>query len=105
MKINEKPSYDLLMVSTNFSDIFSTNEPIFDSQLKINSKNNHGFEIKIKLNGFVSKQTVVGAIKKFIRSVPASNHGIKMFAIVLMAHGKENDWYVMIGVNKLINFR
>ena len=78
MKINEKPSYDLLMVSTNFSDIFSTNEPIFDPQLKINSKNYHGFEIKIKLNGFVSQQTVVGAIKKFIRSVPASNHGIKM---------------------------
>ena len=93
------------MVSTNFSEIFATKKPIFDSQLKINSKNNHGFEIKIKLNGFVSKQTVVGAIKKFIRSVPASNHGIKMFAIVLMAHGGENDWYVMIGVNNFINFR
>ena len=92
------------MVSTNFSEIFATSEPIFYSQLKINSKNCHGFEIKIKLNGFVSQQTVVGAIKEFIRSVPALNHGIKMFAIVLMAHGK-NDWYVMIGVNKFINFR
>ena len=73
--------------------------------MKINSKNCHGFEVKIKLNGFVSKQTVVGALKELIRSVPASNHGITIFAIVLMAHGTENDWYVTIGVNKFINLR
>ena len=56
------------------------------------SKNCHGFEMKIRLNGYVTKDNVQNAIKQFVRDTPTWNHGIKILAIVLMAHGGEDGW-------------
>ena len=55
------------------------------------SKNCHGFDIKIRLNGNVTKESVKIAIEKFVQDTPTSNR-IKILAIVLMAHGGEDDW-------------
>ena len=55
------------------------------------SKNCHGFETKIRLNGHVTENNVQNAIEQFVRDTPNSNHGIKILAIVLMAHGGEGD--------------
>ena len=51
--------------------------------------------MKIQLNDTngskVTQKTVECAIKEFIRNTP-TDHEIKILAIVLMAHGGENDW-------------
>ena len=47
--------------------------------------------MKIRLNGYVTKENVQNAIEQFVRDTPNSNHGIKILAIVLMAHGGEGD--------------
>ena len=52
----------------------------------------NGFEMKIRLNGYVTKENVQVEIKKFVRNTPTSNHGIKILAIVLMAYGGEHGW-------------
>ena len=48
--------------------------------------------MKIRLNRYVTKDNVQHAIKQFVRNEPTSNHGIKILAIVLMAHGGEDGW-------------
>jgi len=48
--------------------------------------------MKIRLNGRVTKDNVQKAIEQFVQNTPTSNHGIKILAIVLMAHGGEDGW-------------
>ena len=55
------------------------------------SKNCHGIDMKIRLNGHVTKESVKIAIEKFVQDTPTWNR-IKILAIVLMAHGGEDDW-------------
>ena len=43
------------------------------------------------LTGRVTRNDAIGGIQDFIQSVSADNHGIKILAIALMAHGREND--------------
>ena len=45
--------------------------------------------MKIRLNGYVTKDNVQNAIEQFVRDKPV---GIKILAIVLMAHGGEDGW-------------
>ena len=46
------------------------------------------------LTGRVTRKDAVGGIQDFIKRVSANNHGIKILAIALMAHGEENDKWV-----------
>ena len=48
--------------------------------------------MKIRLNGYVTKDNVQNAIKQFVRDTPTWNHEIKILSIVLMAHGGEYGW-------------
>ena len=44
-----------------------------------------------KINSVLALKTVETAIKTFVKETP-DNPEIKILAIVLMAHGCENDW-------------
>ena len=51
-----------------------------------------GFETRIDFYGYVEKDAIKKAIEKFVRSIPETNHDIKLIAVALMAHGGEHDW-------------
>ena len=50
-----------------------------------------GFETRYRLNRYVKRDDAKNALQEFVGSVPETNHNIKLIAIVLMAHGGEND--------------
>ena len=54
-------------------------------------KNQHGFDIKIRLNGNVSKEMALTEIDRFVRSIPEFNHDIKILAIFLNGYESQDS--------------